>query len=47
MGSDWMLLAVPMTATLRIVLDQFAITQTTSHLLAGHLPGFPTDRRSA
>lgn len=38
-GPVGMLLAVPMTAVLRIVLDQFEITKPTSRLLAGTLPG--------
>ncbi len=38
-GPLGMLLAVPMTATIRIVLDQFEITRPASRLLAGTLPG--------
>jgi AI-2 transport protein TqsA len=38
-GPIGMLLAVPMTATIRIVLDQFQITTPVSRLLAGTLPG--------
>ena len=38
-GPVGMLLAVPITAIIRIVLDQFAITKPASRLLAGTLPG--------
>ena len=38
-GPMGMLLAVPMTAAIRIVLDHFEITQPASRLLAGTLPG--------
>ncbi len=38
-GPAGMLLAVPIMGTIRIVLDQFEITQPAGHLLAGFLPG--------
>ncbi len=38
-GPAGMLLAVPIMATIRIVLDQFPITESASRLLAGQLPG--------
>ena len=43
-GPMGMLMAVPIMATLRIVLEQFVITHTASRVLAGKLPGFPSDR---
>ncbi len=46
-GPVGMLLAVPITATIRIVLEQFAITQTASVLLAGQLPKWPKEERVA
>ena len=38
-GPAGMLLAVPIMATIRIVLEQFSITESASRLLAGELPG--------
>lgn len=38
-GPAGMLLAVPITAVIRIVLDQFRITRVASELLGGKLPG--------
>jgi AI-2 transport protein TqsA len=41
-GPAGMLLAVPITAVIRIVLDQFSITRPASELLGGTLPGMQT-----
>jgi len=46
-GIVGMVLAVPIVASLRIVLSRFNTTRPIADLLAGHLPGTETHARTA